>query len=333
MNKKQSPHDTTEKPNSGGYLLDLFSTTPTNDNLADKSSKYPRCYKNAPVIAIPSDGDKPGYLYQSCCNDWNCPRCGELRARYEYGRIVEGARKIQATTADLYMLTLTCKGDEDLEASEANFGANTAKFWDALRIKAKRENVTLAYCAITERQRRGHPHIHAITNYAPPDNFSIYDNYDLYCENVGSLNQIIPESMRFSPEKLHDENGNLAIDFRQLFSFWIAKQAVNSGLGVQARLAIVDAVEGASRYIAKYLFKVLQDEKFPKNWKRVRYSQSWPKLETDKATSAFVVMSRWDWYLVADDTAGFKTNSFEVYNKAKRFQCENVEYKPEQKDE
>jgi hypothetical protein len=227
------------------------------------------------------------------------------------------------------MLTLTCKGNEDLEASEANFGANTAKFWDALRIKAKRAGVTLAYCAITERQQRGHPHIHAIINYAPPDVIGIVDNYKTYCDQVIALRDHIPSEMWYAPEKLTDESGQQRLDFRQCFSSWLALQAVKSGLGVQVRIAVIDAVEGASRYIAKYLFKVLKDEKFPKHWKRVRYSQSWPKLETDKATSAFVVMSRWDWYLVADYEQGFQTNSFEVYNKSKRFQCENVEYKRE----
>lgn len=330
MTNQPTNNSTTSEPGkAGGYSLDLFSTSPTVESDQEEKPKYAKCYKNAPAIAIPPADGHAGKLYQGCCNDWHCPRCGELRARYEYGRIVEGSRKIQATTPNLYMLTLTCRGDEELEASEANFGANTAQFWDALRIKAKRAGITLAYCAITERQQRGHPHIHAIVNYVPPDTIGIVDDYEEYKKQVYNLRQFIPENMWFTPERLRDENNTVLVDFRQRFSHWIAVQSVKSGLGVQARIAIVDTVEGASRYIAKYLFKTLKDEKFPKNWKRVRYSQSWPKLEKPEATSAFVVLSRWDWWMVADYNQEFSTNSYEMYKKAQRFLAQNVVYRPE----
>lgn len=311
-------------------LLDLFSTSPTKEDLCPPKPPK-KCWKNAPVIAIPPQDGRPGRLYQSCCNDWNCPRCGELRAKHEYGRIIEGARSLQTLNPEMYMLTLTCKGNEDLTTSEANFGKNTAQFWDALRIQAKRNKKQLAYVAITERQTRGHPHIHAITNYAPPDTIGIVDNYDLYCEQVLNLRDDIPIEMWFNPERLRDENNDLVLDWRQCWSSYAALQSVRSGLGVQTRIALIDAIEGASRYIAKYLFKALQDEKFPKHWKRVRYSQSWPKLEKPEATSAFVVLSRWDWWLVRDYAETFQTNSFDVFTKARRYMCDNVQLEREEK--
>jgi hypothetical protein len=58
MTNQPNANSTTEaNAQQRGYSLDLFSTTPTTDSEPDKSSKYPRCYKNAPVIAVPPQGE------------------------------------------------------------------------------------------------------------------------------------------------------------------------------------------------------------------------------------------------------------------------------------
>src|SRR4030042_2464971 len=95
--------------------LDLFSTS-------QKESKI--CINHAPYICIP-ETDKPGHLSQGCCNDWTCPRCGELRAKHEYGRMVEGARTLVAEGKTLWFITITCRGDISLDMATGSYLADT----------------------------------------------------------------------------------------------------------------------------------------------------------------------------------------------------------------
>jgi hypothetical protein len=84
-----------------------------------------------------------------------------------------------------------------------------------------------------------------------------------------------------------------------LLSDYVRKACIAVGLGSEYDVSRVQSAEGASRYVAKYLFKpTIFTTNWPKGWKRVRYSQSFPKL--DKAeTNAFVLLSREDWNKLA----------------------------------
>jgi hypothetical protein len=80
-----------------------------------------------------------------------------------------------------------------------------------------------------------------------------------------------------------------------LRSNWLAAQVERSGLGREYDISFVGTVEGASRYVAKYLFKdTVFTDKWPKGWKRVRYSQSFPKMP-ERETNAICLLSREDW--------------------------------------
>lgn len=262
-----------------GALLDLFSTS---------AETVKKCIKNAPYICIPGQAGI-ARLYQGCCNDWTCPRCGEKRAKREYGRMVQGAREI-AANRPLFMMTITCRGDVAVKESEENYLDWTHHFHKRCQDCCKYFGMEKPeYAAVIERQERGHLHTHYLTTFAPLDWFYIVDDYERYCRNVEILNRGLPKNMRFSPEKLKD------IDHRQAFSMWLVFASVQSGLGAQVRIAIADVVEGASRYMAKYLFKAAQFTRFPKGLKRVRYSQGWPKLPEVEATSAFAVLKQADW--------------------------------------
>lgn len=270
-----------ESSEFSGGLLDLFSTSQTTV----------KCANNAPLIFVPTDAGK-ALLYQACCNSWNCPRCGEKRAKYEYGRMVTGARKL-AENGKLYMMTITCRGDISVEESEAGYLEWTNRLHANITQNSKRKNgAAVSYAAVVERQKRGHLHTHYLTTFCPSDAYYITDHYGRYCEEVATLNRELPANMRFSPAALE------TIDNRQMFSLWLSRACVSAGLGVQVRMAVCDVVEGASRYIAKYLFKSIKEVEFPRKMKRVRYSRNWPKLPQIEATSAFAVMSRNDWYKV-----------------------------------
>ena len=84
-----------------------------------------------------------------------------------------------------------------------------------------------------------------------------------------------------------------------LRSEYLAKRVVAAGLGEQYDISQVESAEGASRYVAKYMFKPeMFSAKFPPHWKRVRYSQNFPKLP-ERKTDAFVLLSNDDWQSLA----------------------------------
>jgi len=76
--------------------------------------------------------------------------------------------------------------------------------------------------------------------------------------------------------------------------------------------------------MAAYPFKTTAFQVWPAKWKRVRYSQNWPKMPENRATTAFPVFSRQDWSQVASLSGTIETYSPVVYERALRWQCQNV---------
>jgi len=90
-----------------------------------------------------------------------------------------------------------------------------------------------------------------------------------------------------------------AEDKQALRSEWLSRAVVRSGLGEQYDISTIRNERAASRYVAKYLFKPSAfDGGWPKGWRRVRYSQSFPKLPELK-TDAFVLLGWKDWEYLA----------------------------------
>lgn len=262
--------------------LDLFSTSPTllrtcaSDLGICIPEIAPYCDYNAPFFAHKIEGRRYG-VTQGCCNHWDCPRCGQMRARREYGRMIEGIRKLSHHNT-LFFITITCKGKEmSHEQAEAGYLEWTNRFLDACRQKCKRARGEWSYVQVTERQRRGHPHSHILTTFCPMD---LRD---------GFVEKWTPDA----------NNHNRMALVQVLRSEWLQKQVVKSGLGEQYDISFVESAEGASRYVAKYLFKQSMFEtNWPKGWRRIRYSQSFPKWEREK-TDCFVLLEAEDWKRLA----------------------------------
>lgn len=260
--------------------LDLFSTSQTNFSSASKGKVkndkriYDECLNNAPYFAYKIDGKKWGVV-QGCCNDWNCPRCGQQRAREEYGRIVSGAREIGKKNP-LTMFTITCRGREmSYEEAENGYLVWTNKLLTRLRVSLKRSGKVWAYASVTERQERKHPHSHYLTTYRPEDAIFVKKGCPKFYYTQGI----------FQPAK-HDT----------LQSESAERACWESGLGWQYDISDLGSIEGASRYVAKYLFKAtIFSTVWPKGWRRVRYSQNWPKLPDVKG-EAVILLSKFDWY-------------------------------------
>jgi hypothetical protein len=297
-----------EKPQEYILGFNLFSTSQNRGKI---------CINKAPHICIPPSGSKPGRLYQACCNDWLCPRCGEYRAKYEYGRIVEGARKLSREYT-LYFVTITCKGNEDIAEAEKHYLERTNRLLSSYRAHVKKHGGFWSYASVTERQSRLHPHSHYLIASAPIDAYNVLDHYTQYCLDVERINEEIPVEQRYAP---HFPSKFTHLD---MFSEWLCINAVRAGLGVQTRISIVDTVEGCSRYVAKYLFKHTMKDKFPKGWKRVRYAQSYPKMPDVSSNTAFVVFTAYDWSMVARLGGEIETFDPNVYQRALLRECYNV---------
>lgn len=270
--------------------LDLFSTSAS---VALVLSPSEHCSFGAPYFAFNRGGLRYGVV-QGCCNHWECARCGQMVAKKHYGRIVEGAREIQKQH-DLYFITVTCRGLE-LSASDAlaGYGGWTHRFLRTCQQKFTRRGGTWFYAQVTEAQKRGHPHSHILTTFSPSD-----------------LVEGVKANYRTDRMGQHIEEFDDA-----LRSDWIQEMVQKAGLGEQYDISAVREVEGAARYVAKYLFKDSQfGTHFPKRWKRVRYSQSWPKFEREK-TDAFVLLSAQDWAKLAGLAAVVDCESGDAFTEA-----------------
>lgn len=149
----------------------------------------------------------------------------------------------------------------------------TNKLLTCWRTYATRHHQKWCYASVTEHQKRGHPHSHILTTWEPPDIVEgLRDRYIV--DNSGTK---------------HKDEG------KKILSSYVYASCIRAGLGSQYDISRVRSSEAASRYVAKYLFKnTIFTEQWPKGWKRVRYSQSFPKLP-ERKTDAFILMTREDW--------------------------------------
>lgn len=254
--------------------LDLLSTSQTPLLI---------CPFGAPFTALVIEGK--GRIFQSCCNHWECPVCGETRARQEYRRIVNGCETL-AIEHKLYFWTLTCRGREiSLSNAEANYYAWTNVLLTNARTKAKRAKVFWAYVQVTERQHenRAHPHSHVITTFLPDDAIATKDPND-----------------------------------RDMYiSAWFSRANFSAGLGEQHRITLVESASAVSRYVAKYMFKDTMMETFPPKWKRVRYSENFPKLPPPAFELAIVLRSPSDWKKADNVALTWEAENYFIYEMAR----------------
>lgn len=243
-----------------------------------------RCVNGVPYICYKTDH---GWrLTQGSCNSWTCPRCGQIRAKREYAKIVAGA-EVLAKDNKFWFWTITCRGRElSLSDSESEYLQWTNRLFTALRYRCKKQGDTWAYVQVTERQKRGHPHSHVLFTWAP-DDIVHYEKGDW-----------LPNGAKAS----HDG----------VWSQWFHDRAVSAGLGPMVDMSEVRSHQAVSRYVAKYLFKTAMTEVWPKGWRRVRYSQSWPKLP-DRETEGFAVINMRDWKRVEQINGLVRAETIEIY--------------------
>lgn len=235
-----------------------------------------RCIYSSIWFAYQIEGKRYG-VTQGCCNHWDCPGCGQIRAKTEYARIVHGIHELSATYPQMWFQTITCQG-KHMSQGEADAGYLqwTNKLLDSYRARVKAHGGHWAYVQVTERQKRGLPHSHFLTTFRPDK---------LYITVIEKWKMIKGEKTTVQEEVIRSQ--------------WMDKAVVRSGLGEQYDLSQVRSEAAAARYVAKYMFKQTAfDSNWPKGWRRVRYSQSFPKLPSIK-TDAFVLRTFEDWQKLA----------------------------------
>jgi len=178
----------------------------------------------------------------------------------------------------LFFITITCKGRGlGVKEAEKNYLTWTNRFLDACRQRCKRSGGQWCYVQVTERQKRSHPHSHILTT------FDCGDIVEGYVEKWVQTKEGKKRKEKVSAYR----------------SMWLQKAVISAGLGREYDISIVETIEGASRYVAKYLFKdSIFTTDWPPRWKRVRYSQSFPKLP-ERQSEAFVLLQHADWYKLA----------------------------------
>lgn len=213
--------------------------------------------------------------------------------------MVTGCRTL-AETQDLYFITITCRGKEiSYEYAEENYLEWTNRLLDAMRVKCKREGGQWHYVQVTERQKRRHPHSHFISTYAPGDIKTTFVRKPKKQER-GQPQYVVSEVLR---------------------SNWFASQVIKSGLGEQYEITKVRNAEAASRYVAKYLFKpTIFSDDWPARWKRIRYSQSFPKQE-EQETNAIVLLRREDWVELSYRAIVVNCPDLDVYETVQTQMC------------
>lgn len=279
---------------NGDAFLDLFSTSPTNAFQERQASLYP-CTYNAPYFAYKNDTGA-WHVKQGNCHHWDCPRCGLGRAKQEYARMVMGCKTL-SEKFPLYFITITCKGrEESWQDAEQQYGQRTNRLLDASRAQWKRANKEWHYVQVTERQARKHPHSHFITTFCPPI----------------TTRTIVRKKKR-------QESGQYKVELStHVRSNWFENALCKAGLGYQYDISEVKSADGASRYVAKYLFKpTIFTADWPKGWKRIRYSQGFPKapeIETD----AIALITHADWYALAQKAVVVTVANLDDYDQAKK---------------
>lgn len=264
-----------------------------------ESLEHHTCENNAPHICYRSR-DGVWHIAQGCCNSWNCPRCGQIRAKDEYWRMTLGAKELESQGHTLYFVTLTCRGkDLDLSTADDEYYTWTNRLLSTWRAQAKRDGQHWCYVQVTERQQRGAAHSHLICTMYPND-----------AEEYAS-GTVLPTGILAK----HD----------CLYSQWFVDKCVSAGLGYATDCTVVHSSIGVAAYVAKYLFKDAQVTLWPKGWKRVRYSQSWPKVEFEsKSVDAFPLVRYSDWLKVKSLSGRVVAKTEAVYEKALSLLVTNV---------
>lgn len=275
--------------------LDLRSTSQTKGTPDFDFAPPVPCIYNSPYIAFQREG-KDYAITQGNCHHWDCPRCGIGRAKTEYWRIVNGCAEIIQQGHALNFITITTRGAGlSVAEAEENYLLWTNRLLTNLRTKTARHGGYWCYVQVTERQKRRHPHSHILTTFNPDDAIEgVKENWITARDGLREIEYV--DALR---------------------SDKIQEAVCRSGLGEQYDFSRVREHGAVARYVGKYLFKSSLLTAWPKGWKRVRYSQNWPKA-TLETGNGFVLFSWRDWQKLAKKAVWVTCDTESTFDYASR---------------
>lgn len=201
--------------------------------------------------------------------------------------MVYGAETLQKQGHTLYFITLTCRGSGmSIEQAESDYYKWTTRLLNASRNDTRRRHGAWHYCQVTERQKRLHPHSHLISTFLPKDARTSF--------------KVLPGGQRREV----------------ILSDWFEARCVSAGLGHIYEITEVRSAKGVASYVAKYLFKDAMSTKWPKGWRRIRYSRSWPRETKTNIDDGWALLNKVDWLRVKQLQRTIRTSSPCVYNDA-----------------
>ena len=179
---------------------------------------------------------------------------------------------------------MTCLGKTlELEDAEKNYYGWTNHALTTLRQDATRKKRPWHYAQVTERQKRGHPHSHILSTYAPDD--------------------LLP---------LPSTTGH-----EDYYSAYFERTCIRAGLGWHTSISRVESPERVARYLGKYFFKDMMFETWPRGWHRVRYSRQWPKKEPEGVDFALALINDADWLKLRKMDFRWSTDDLDVFYRAR----------------
>lgn len=188
-----------------------------------------------------------------------------------------------------------------LQEAEENWGKWQNHMLTSCRQRNKKQGHDWYYVSVTERQKREHPHCHIITTFLPDDAV-------------------------FKTIKKRDKNGD--IQNRDVYtSNWYEKTLKRAGLGNQYEITEVRSTIGVILYCAKYLFKEAVNTTWPQGWRRVRYSQSWPKNDDLPVSDySYPLVRHADWQRLSRENYPICTTDTYVMEQADYHMVKRVKY-------
>lgn len=111
------------------------------------------------MVAV-NEGTNTAMMFQTRCKMWSCPDCAKINADLWCLRLTFGAHQLIEAGDPVHLVTVTAHERHGVKQAVRVLPSG----WDKLRKRWARKAGKIAYAMIPEVGKRGHFHIHLITN-------------------------------------------------------------------------------------------------------------------------------------------------------------------------
>jgi len=234
-------------------------------NIGEESS-----YLCAATVGVTKDG----YVFPVRCKRWSCPVCAPINAYHEAIKVANGIRAMY--TAGLVPKFATITQGPKVKTAEFAYSILDQQ-WDGFRNRWQ-------YWVAGEQLRSDFIY-HPISRRIIPR---------VYKDAAPTMYAAFVEGQERREGVPHFHIIATMLPKKELMRKW----AIKSGFGFEVDIQSVGASSGAAWYVSKYSTKSSDAQIMPKNFRRVRYSQDWPKMlfRSDTQEGEAIVRERGESY-------------------------------------